>query len=97
VTLPVYRLGAVHDCWICTKFSKWLEAENPALFKAWQKQSLQVKFTSFGRMRLEQPREDILLPFFVNILPPGGDDDDDGAACEVVLNFMYAQGRCILL
>jgi hypothetical protein len=94
VKLPVFGRAGVRGCWICFKFSKWLEAENPNLFKEWRRRSLQVKFTVFGRMHFEEPQQDMLLPLFMDISPSG--QEKDGATCEIELNFMSATGTVIV-
>jgi hypothetical protein len=95
VKLPVFGCADVRGCWICFKFSKWLEAENPNLFKEWRRRSLQVKFTAFGRMHFEQPQQDMLLPLSMNISPSG--KEEDGTTCEIELSFMSTTGTVIVL
>ncbi len=93
VKLPIFGHAGIRGCWICFKFSKWLEAENPKLFKEWGRRALQVKFIAFGRMYIEQPQQDVLLPFFMNISPSGQEEDD--ATCQIELNFMSATGTIV--
>ena len=95
VNLPIFGRAGVRGCWICFKFSKWLEAENPKLFKEWRRRSLQVKFTAFGRMYSEEPQQDILLPLFMDISPSS--QEKDGATCHIELNFISATGTVIAL
>jgi hypothetical protein len=95
VKLPIFGRAGLRGCWICFKFSKWLEAENPKLFKEWRRRSLQVKFTAFGRMGFEQPQQDTILPLFMDISPLG--QEEDGASCQIELNFMSATGTVIVL
>jgi hypothetical protein len=95
VKLPVFGRAGVRGCWICFKFSKWLEAKNPRLFKEWRSRSLQVKFTAIGSMHFEEHQQDMLLPLFMDISPSG--QEEDGATCEVELDFMSATGIVIVL
>ena len=95
IKLPTFGRAGVHGCWICFKFSQWLKAENPKLFKEWRRRLLQVKFTAFGSLGFEEPRQDMILPFFMNISPSVYEEDD--AACEIELNFMSATGTLIAL
>lgn len=73
----------------------WLEAEDPKLFKEWRRRSLQVKFTAFGRIRFEQPQQDVLPPLSMDISPSG--QEEDSATCSIELNFMSATGTVIVL
>jgi hypothetical protein len=72
-----------------------LKAEDPKLFKEWRRRSLQVKFTAVCRMGSEEPLQDMLLPFFMDISPSVY--EKDGATCEIELNFMSATGMVIVL
>ena len=76
------------------KFSRWLEAEVPKVSKEWRRRSLQVKFTAFGRIQLEEPQQDIALPLSLSLSPLG--QEEDGLACGIELNFMSATGTVIV-
>lgn len=90
VTLPIFQPAAVCGCWICSKFSQWLETENFKLFMDWRRRSLRVKFSAFARAHFEQPQQDVLLPYIMDIVVQAHDSDD--ASCEVKLHFVPASG-----
>ena len=90
IELPILDHAGVNSCWICSKFSTWLEAEVPRYLDEWRRQSLQVKFTVFGRIYREEPQPDIPLLLLINISPLSL--KKDYAACELELNFMTATG-----
>ena len=93
-TLPKISRAAVLDCWICCKFSRWLEAEESNVFETWRREPLPVEFVVFGRFYPEEPhKENALLPLFINISPLTHDSVDD--VCEIELNFLAKQGRTI--
>ncbi|KAH8596815.1 heterokaryon incompatibility protein-domain-containing protein [Bisporella sp. PMI_857] len=80
----------MRDCWICYKFSRWLDAENPEIFNAWCTSSLEVEYSFFGRVVFEEPGPDnVLLPFFISIAPASYDGDSLG--CDIELNFIHPQ------
>ena len=93
VMLPRYRRGAISECWICDKFSRWVEAEHPKLMKVWVRRSLMVEFVAFASMSFEH-RNGILLPFIMNIMPSGYEIDIYDC-CSVELNFVAAEGKLI--
>lgn len=87
--------ASVNSCWICFKFSRWLGAEVPIYLDEWQRRSLQVKFTVFGRIHREEPQPDTPLLLSINMSPLSLEEDD--SACEIELNFMTATGKVIVL
>jgi len=84
VRLPRFRRSFIIECWICCKFSQWLEVERPEVLEAWRKKTLLVEFAAFGRIHVDRAGPGVLAPFFIEILPAGCSKDDLG--CEVELN-----------
>jgi len=94
VTFLKFPRAGVHDCWICCKFSRWLETENLNLFKAWRKRSLKVEFATFGRIGfVAPPKGNVVLPFFMEVFPSSQGSDD--CVCAIELNFISAHGRVL--
>jgi hypothetical protein len=50
IQFPVLRQADVHSCWICLKFSKWLEATDPTKFGNWNTAPTSVKYHYFGEI-----------------------------------------------
>lgn len=89
--LPQYHRQEVLGCWICTKFSEWLESEDEAAFVEWRTQSLEVEYAGSARVEIEgMRREDALPPFFMSIFPPSHNVD---SGCPIELNFISRQGE----
>ena len=95
VEVPILGRADVNCCWICFKFSAYLEAKVPGLLNEWRMRSLQVKFTTFGRVYREGPELAAPLLLSINISPLGLEEDDAG--CEIELNFMTATGILSIL
>ena len=93
-TLPKYHLKEVLDCWICAKFSEWLECEDGVAFKEWHIKGLEVEYAGWSRLEVEgMSQEDALPPFFISIFPPSHNVDN---GCSIELNFISSQGEKLL-
>ena len=94
IKIPIFGRAGVNSCWICLKFSRWLEAEVPKVSKEWRRRSLQVKFTVFGRFQLKEPQQDIPMPLSMSISPLG--QEENGLACGIELHFMSTTATVIV-
>lgn len=95
IEVPVLDPAGVNSCWICFKFSRWLEAEAPKYLDEWRRRSLLVKFTAIGRIYREDPQSDTLLHLSINMSPLSLEEDD--AACAIELSFTMATGTVVFL
>ncbi len=44
VNFPPHNVDLIQNCWVCLKFSKWIEKERPSLFSDWQNNPLVAVF-----------------------------------------------------
>ena len=90
ITLPRFRSWIVRNCWVCSKFSKWLEAEHPGLFNSWNIDELPVAYTLIGIEHIDRPQDPLISLLMLNITAQGLDPEDD--ACEVEVNLIPGEG-----
>lgn len=65
-TLPTYRNTKVRKCWICSRFSRWLQERNPEVFGRWRRRPLRVVYRALASGLVE--RGDKSLPIFLLVL-----------------------------
>ena len=94
VDLPLFGHVGVCSCWVCFKFSRWMKAEMPILFRKWRRQSIRIKFAVFCQGLLEKTQQDPLLPFSITLLPMGRGEEEIG--CEIELNFISESGTMLM-
>jgi hypothetical protein len=75
-TLPRYSHATALNCWICAKFSVWLEDVDGKIFEDWRRQALQVKYSGASRMSVEET-SDNLWPFGIRLHTSGYNRDHD--------------------
>jgi len=93
VALLGYRDTTVLECWICLKFSQWLQTQDRDAFASWRTQELQVEYFEFIHLKAlpqEEPHENIIMPFVMGIRPPKHERDN---SCFVELNFISPNGK----
>lgn len=90
VTLPAFRYNRVRGCWICYKFSRWLQVNDPKVFKTWRRRSLRLKFAKYAQVFFEEPQQNTLLPSFIDIVPSSY--GSDSGSFNVEISFMPAAG-----
>jgi hypothetical protein len=90
VELPILQPTEYINCWICHKFSQWLETEDLPLFEEWRRRPLLVTFCVYGRPVLINGPPGLLLPLFVGIRPDNVNEED---SCDIELNFIPDEGN----
>ena len=94
VTLPQFEPAVVHECWICDKFSNWLETKHPKLWNDWHKGQFHASYYGVGNAHVAQPGHRLLCLFMMNITAHGHSHDDD--ACLVDVSVIPAEGMSFL-
>ena len=90
IHLPVLSQIDIQSCWVCLKFSKWLESEYPALCGDWKREPLGVKFSHHAHIvSSEQANSPARL--FVGIGLDGKNSEDD-EFCMLDLALISAKG-----
>jgi hypothetical protein len=90
VELPFLQPTEYANCWICHKFSQWLETDDLLLFEEWRRRPLLVTFFVYGCPLLIKGPPGFLLPLFIGIRPESYDDED---FCDIELNFIPHEGN----
>lgn len=93
IELPILAQSDIRNCWVCLKFSTWLESEDPSAFDLWQTCPLKVIFFC---QELITPadagvRDNIPFRLFVGILLDGKDQDED-ESCIFELSLVFPKG-----
>ena len=91
ITLPKLATSTVRDCWICARFSKWLENEHPELLDTWLTQKLGVTYSVMASAHIDESNYPRLRLFLMNITAQGLDHDDD--ACGADMTLLPAEGN----
>ncbi|KAE9364280.1 HET-domain-containing protein [Stipitochalara longipes BDJ] len=86
IQFPVLTQCHIRNCWVCLKFSEWLESEDPSLFDSWKTNPLSVKFFYSAQIG-DRNRANIPLRVFLGIQLDYSDPDDDDS-CLVDLAFI---------
>jgi hypothetical protein len=92
-TLPRFGNWIFRSCWICSKFSKWLEFNHPELFNSWHKMKLPVIYALIGFLHASRPQVPLLCVIILHVTVQGLDRDDD--ACGFEINLIPGEGILI--
>jgi hypothetical protein len=90
ITLPPLQHVPRDDCWICTKFSKWLAAEHPEIFHNWGNEDLPVTYSLAGLSHIDRPRGTLICVIMLNFTYRGFGEDD---ACGFELDLVPGEGN----
>ena len=85
--LPKLQLEAFAACWLCLRFVRWLEIEDPTMFNDWISGPLSVTYETHTRGSADLPK--LLLPFAIVIVPNSSEHQETLFDAEV--NFCLAQ------
>ena len=85
--LPKLQLEAFSACWLCLRFVRWLEIEDPTMFNDWISGPLSVTYETHTRSSADLPK--LILPFAIVIVPDGSEHHETLFDAEV--NFCLAQ------
>jgi hypothetical protein len=89
-SLPRFGNGTIRTCWVCSKFSKWLEVKHPELFSSWREEKLPVKYAKIGFGHAKRPGAPLICLLLLNVTVQGLHREDD--ACEFEVNLIPGEG-----
>jgi hypothetical protein len=80
------------NCWICTKFAKWLVSVDRNVFESWHKDTLQVEYYSHQQAFMKI--QGTIVELFAFLMRPFGRTDGD--SCSIEVNFVPSNGMVLL-
>ena len=91
--LPRWGDTMALKCWICNKFSKWLETQDRGTFMKWQIEALDVEYAAVAYLFfIDRAPEGAQPQVSMSVFPPGHTKD---SGCWIDLCFLYVKGECV--